>query len=215
MPTSSQAKLTREVFAEAVDVLRDAGVKIDPQQDRNTLLPLYTALQDASYRRGITGTAKARSFDSHHNQSPRGEADLYVAEDGEEPDDGELDPARLRQLLSEIEDGLKRGGLNGAETKMFVRLGERIRSYLNAGRDSDTMRGRSTRDMLRNGNDPLRLIEDGAGPLLRRHLRRNRQLAARAKDAKPAPGRSFLGRRPEPGSDLDVLDRMAARTFNL
>ena len=219
MPTATQAQLTREVFAEAVDVLRDAGVEIDPQQDRNTLLPLYTALQDASYRRGISGTAKARSFDSHHTTAPRGEADLYAAEDG----DDELDPEDLKKLQADIEAELKAGTL-GKHSQFFAMLARQIKGYLSAGKDSDTQRARAMRAQMDAASrvtgkasnvDPWGNYEAGATDQERRHLARSRRLAGRATDAKPAPGKSFLGRRPERGTDLDKLDRQAARTFNL
>ena len=169
-------------------------------------LGIHTQAGDPESTLALLQTVRARAFDAHHNQSPRGEADMY-AEDGEE----ELDSADLQRLLGAIEKELQAGTLKGSDSKFFRRLANQIRAYLQAANDSDTMRGRSTRDMLRNGNDPLKLVEDGAGPAMRGHLRRNRQLAARAKDT----ARGFLMRQPESGSDLAWMENCARRSYNL
>ena len=182
-------------------------------------LGIHTQAGDPESTLALLQTVRARAFDSHHNQSPRGEADMY-AEDGEE----ELDSADLQRLLGAIEKELQAGTLKGSDSKFFQRLANQIRAYLQATNDSDAQRGRAMRDQMDAASrvtgkasniDPWDNYASGATDTGRKHLARSRRLAARAKDAKPAPGRSFLGRRPEPGSDLDVLDRMAARTFNL
>jgi len=167
-------------------------------------------------------TVRARAFDAHQSTAPRGEADLHPA-DRVEDADVELDPEDLKKLQADIEAELKAGTL-GKHSQFFAMLARQIKGYLSAGKDCDTQRGRAMRDQMDAASrvtgkasnvDPWGNYASGATDTGRKHLARSRRLAARAADAKPAPGKSFLGRRPERGTDLDSLDRQAAQTFNL
>jgi len=185
-------------------------------------LGIHAQAGDPTSTVALLQTVRARAFDAHLTTAPRGEADLHPVDRVEDAD--ELDDDDLRLVLGDIEKMLQSNRLDGGNRRFLQRLSEQIQQYLTRNQDSNRMRGRAMRDQMDAASrvtgkasniDPWDNYASGATDTGRKHLARSRRLAARAKDAKPAPGRSFLGRRPEPGSDLDVLDRMAARTFNL
>jgi hypothetical protein len=93
----------------------------------------------------------------------------------------------------------------------------KLRTLLDAelGRDDESeLRGRATKDQERDGRRPWDAYEPGMTREGRTRLARDRRLAARAADRAPA-GKSFLGQKAVPDSDLARLDAMAASTFNL
>lgn len=191
----------------AINAFGKLGIHVTPGDPDSTLALLQT----------VRARAFDHAADEHRNAAPRGEADMYA----EDADD--LDPADLKKLLAAIETELSAGTL-GKHSQFFSMLARQIKGYLSAGKDCDAQRGRAMRDQMDAASrvtgkasnvDPWGNYEAGATDQGRRHLARSRRLAGRAADAKPAPGKSFLGRRPERGTDLDSLDRQAARTFNL
>ncbi|HTX42885.1 MAG TPA: hypothetical protein VMD25_13700 [Acidobacteriaceae bacterium] len=185
-------------------------------------LGIHVQAGDPNSTPALLQVVRARAFDAHHTTAPRGESDLYPVDRVEDADD-DLDPEDLKKLLADIEAELSAGTL-GKHSQFFAMLARQIKGYLSAGKDSDTQRARAMRAQMDAASrvtgkasnvDPWGNYEAGATDQERRHLARSRRLAGRATDAKPAPGKSFLGRRPERGTDLDKLDRQAARTFNL
>lgn len=192
--------------ADFVKAARATGAVIETDNDSCQLL---TAVADAA-RQGRS----TRAFDHSRARSSR----------RIERDELEVNPADEARASDEAEDlesvhGLLRkylaaaGGTKG-DRRFIQQLADALQGYLKSGNDADTLCGRGMRDQERDGRSPWELYERDATAPARARLAHDRRLATRATDRTPA-GRSFLGMRPEPGSDLARIDAQAAATFNL
>lgn len=206
-----QHQTAQQIVGEALHRCRQLGIDTDRANGGNQLMSVMAeALRSSSGRALDSQRGRARAFDLVRRD------ELQVNPADEYDDEGRgLDQEDLGALREILELGLQRYK-PGGETHTFIRkLRDALDGFLQRATDVDGLHGKSFKDMEREpARNAFKSWEDGATVEDRKYLARGRRLAARAADRAPA-GRSFLGSRPMPGSDLERMENAAALTFNL
>lgn len=210
-----QFGLANMILGEAIDKIRDAGIKVD-RRDGTSVVKILNACR-AQCMQGETGflDTRDRAFDAApHNDRVRG-FDIRRPALVPNPADDSADDDRdgdLRQVCNSLKRLIDTGDGNSEVRQFAERLIAAINGFLNRSNDADRFRGKAMKDMEADGRKPWDAYEPDASRAGRERLRQDRALAARAADSRP---RGFLGEPAIADSDLGNLERQAMETFGI